>query len=139
MERKDLIEEAERYVDNARETLKEKGEYDPSMRRYSDRKYVRAAGHYLWHAVMLALDSVFQVREDRRTRVDIDAYRDAVRKHDHKLLVFLNDGYQTLHLHMGYDGVLVKDTCDAGFRITNAIIERCRKLRTENGERRTES
>ena len=132
MEKKDLIEEARRYVDNARTTLKENGEYDPSIRSYNDRKYVRAAGHYLWHAVMLALDSVFHVREDRRTRVDIDAYREAVRKRDRKLLSFVNNGYQILHLHMGYDGVLLKDTCDAGFRLTNDIINRCEKLKAES-------
>lgn len=129
MEKKDLIEEARRYVDNARRTLKENGEYDPVIRSYNDRKYVRAAGHYLWHAVMLALDSVFHVRDDRRTRVDIDAYREAVRKRDKKLLSLLNNGYQTLHLHMGYDGVLVKETCDGGFRITNEIIDRCEAMR----------
>ena len=127
-----MIEEARRYVDNARTTLKENGEYDPSMRRYNDKKYVRAAGHYLWHAVMLALDAVFHVRDDRRTRVDIDAYREAVRKRDPKLLVYLNDSYQTLHLYMGYDGVLVKDTCDSGFRLANEIINRCSKLRAES-------
>ena len=46
--------------------------------------------NYLWHAVMLALDSVFHVREDRRTRVDVDAYREVVRKRDRKLLALLN-------------------------------------------------
>ena len=129
MEKKDPIEDARRYVDNAKKTLSENEEYDPVLRRYNDHKYVRAAGHYLWHAVMLALDSVFHVRKDRRTRVDIDAYRKAVRKRDRKLLDLLNDSYQILHLHMGYDGVLVKTSCDEGFRITNDIIDRCEKLR----------
>ena len=77
MEKKNPIEEARRYVDNANETLVENGEYDASLHRYNDRKYVRAAGHYLWHAVLIMLDAVFHVRKDRRTRVDIDAYRDA--------------------------------------------------------------
>lgn len=134
MEKKNLIEEAKRYVDNAQNTLKNNEEYDPVLRRYNDHKYVCAAGHYLWHAVMLALDSVFHVRADRRTRVDIDAYREAVRKRDRKLLALLNDSYQTLHIHMGYDGVLVKDTCDAGFRITNDIISRCERMRLTSPE-----
>ncbi len=125
MKSNELIKEARRYVDNARNTLRNNESYDPDTRSYNDRKYVRAAGHYLWHAVMLALDSVFPVRADRRTRVDIDAYREAVRKRDRKLLDLLNNSYQILHLHMGYDGVLAKATCDEGFRITNDIIDKC--------------
>lgn len=128
MEKKNLIDEAYRYVENARDTLEKNENYDPSTRSYDDRKYVRAAGHYLWHAVLLALDAVFQVRKDRRTRIDIDAYREAVTKRDKKLLTLVNNGYQILHLHMGYDGVLSKDACDNGFHITNDIIKRCASL-----------
>ena len=51
MEKKNPVEEARRYVDNAKQTLKDNGEYDSSLKRYGDRKYVRAAGHYLWNAV----------------------------------------------------------------------------------------
>jgi len=130
MERKDLIEEARRYVENAHDIIKNNETYDPDTRSYDDKKYVRLAGHCLWHAVMLALDSVFQVRKDRRTRIDIDAYREAVRKRDRKLLTFLNNSYQVLHLDMGYDGILVKSSCDEGFRITNDIIDRCERLRS---------
>lgn len=129
MEKKDPIEEARRYVDNAKEILKNNENYDPSTRSYDDKKYVRAAGHYLWHAVMLAIDSVFHVREDRRTRIDIDAYRETVGKRDRKLLTLMNNAYMILHLHMGYDGVLAKKSCDEGFRITNDIIYYCNKLR----------
>ena len=129
MEKKDLIEEARRYVDNAHKTLKDNENYDPETRCYDDSKYVRSAGHYLWHAVMLALDSVFHVREDRRTRVDVEAYRNAVGKRDRKLLALLNTSYQILHLQMGYDGILAKASCDEGFRITNDIIDRCERLR----------
>ena len=130
MEKKDLIEEALRYVDNARDILKNNEKYDPETRSYDDKKYVRLAGHCLWHAVMLAIDSVFYVRKDRRTRIDIDAYREAVRKRDRKLLTLLNNSYQILHLDMGYDGVLVKASCDEGFLITNDIIERCVRLQS---------
>lgn len=130
MKKEDLIEEACRYVDNARDILRNNENYDPSTRSYDDKKYVRAAGHYLWHAVMLALDSVFQVRADRRTRVDIEAYREAIRKRDRKLLTLMNNAYIILHLHMGYDGILAKDSCDTGFQVTNDIIERCAKLRS---------
>ena len=128
MEKKNPIEEARRYVDNAKKALVEHGDYNPDYRRYEDRKYVRAAGHYLWHAVLIAIDAVFQVRKDRRTRVDIETYREAVSKRDKKLLSWMNDGYNVMHLSMDYDGTQAKDICDAGFRLTNAIIDRCAVL-----------
>ena len=125
MKRKDPIEEARRYVDNARETLKEKGEFNMELNRYDDEKYVRAAGNYLWLGVLMALDAVFHVRDDRRTRVDIKDYREAVGKRDRKLLALVNDGYDTMHLSMTYDGNQSKDVSDGGFRLANAIIDRC--------------
>ena len=128
MEKNNPIEEARRYVDNAKKALSEHGEYDSKLRRYEDRKYVRAAGHYLWHAVLIALDAVFHVRKDRRTRVDIEAYKEAVNKRDKKLLSWVNDGYNIMHLSMDYDGTQAKGVCDEGFRIANAIISRCATL-----------
>ena len=51
--------------------------------------------------------------------------RDAIRKRDLKLLTLVNDGYETLYLNMGYDGIQRKAACDDGFRIATDIIERC--------------
>lgn len=125
MKRKDPIEEARRYVENAKETLQEKGEFNAELNRYDDEKYVRAAGNYLWLGVLMALDAVFHVREDRRTRADIRDYKEAVGKRDRKLLALVNDGYDTMHLSMNYDGNQSKDVSDGGFRLANAIIDRC--------------
>ncbi|MBQ6771262.1 MAG: DUF5618 family protein [Bacteroidales bacterium] len=125
MKRKDPIEEARRYVENAKETLQEKGELDTELKMYRDEKYVRAAGNYLWLGVLMALDAVFKVRKDRRTRVDIKDYRDAVSKRDKKLLALVNMGYDTMHLSMTYDGNQSKGVSDDGFRLANAIIDRC--------------
>ena len=126
----DPIAEARRYVDNARKTLKENGDYDAELNRYNDGKYVRAAGNYLWLGVLMALDAVFHVRSDRRTRVDINDYRDVVGKRDRKLLRLMNDGYDTMHLSMNYDGNSVKDVSDSGIRIANTIIDRCETMLT---------
>ena len=125
MKKKDPIAEARRYVENARETLKEKGELNVETKRYEDEKYVRAAGNYLWLGVLMALDAVFHVRKDRRTRVDINNYLEAVEKRDRKLLDYVNDGYDVMHLYMNYDGIQAKDICDTGFRLANTIIDRC--------------
>ena len=128
MKQKNPIAEARRYVDNARTTLKEKGELNLETKRYEDDKYVRAAGSYLWLGVLMALDAVFHVRKDRRTRVDINAYLDAVGKRDRKLLDYVNDGYDVMHLYMMYDGIQAKDVCDSGFRLANTIIDHCEKM-----------
>ena len=125
MKKKDPIEEARRYVDNAKETLRDKGELNEELNRYEDEKYVRAAGNYLWLGVLMALDAVFHVRKDRRTRVDIKDYLAAVGKRDRKLLALVNDGYDVMHLSMNYDGIQSKGVSDEGFRLANNIIDRC--------------
>lgn len=130
MKQKNPIAEARRYVDNARKTLSENGELDVELNRYDDDKYVRAAGNYLWLGVLMALDAVFKVRKDRRTRVDINDYREVVGKRDRKLLALMNDGYLTMHLNMNYDGNPAKGVCDDGFRIANTIINRCETMLT---------
>ena len=129
--KRDPISEARRYVENARETLKEKGELDVETKVYNDGKYVRAAGNYLWLGVLMALDAVFHVRSDRRTRVDINNYLEAVGKRDRKLLSLVHSGYDTMHLSMNYDGNQAKDVSDAGFRLANSIIDRCEKMLPE--------
>lgn len=125
---KNPIAEARRYVENARKTLKENGELDVETKVYQDEKYVRAAGNYLWLGVLMALDAVFKVRKDRRTRVDINAYLDAVGKRDRKLLSFVNSGYDIMHLYMNYDGNPAKGVSDEGFRLANTIIDRCETM-----------
>ena len=89
---------------------------------------MRAAGNYLWLGVLIALDAVFHVRQDRRTRVDINNYREAVGKRDRKLLALMNDGYDTMHLSMNYDGNPYKGVSDSGIRIANNIIDRCEMM-----------
>jgi hypothetical protein len=128
MKRKNPIDEARRYVENAKKTLNENGELDVELNRYEDDKYVRSAGNYLWLGVLMALDAVFHVREDRRTRVDIDDYRKAVGKRDRKLLALVNDGYEVMHLYMNYDGNQSKGVSDDGFRLANNIIDRCEAM-----------
>ena len=128
MSKKNPFEEARRYMENAKKVLLENGKLNPKTRRYEDDKYVRAAGNYLWLGVLKALDAVFPVRKDRRTRVDIKDYDEVIGKRDHKLLDWVNDGYKIMHLSMTYDGIQLKATCDEGFRLAKAIINRCEKM-----------
>ena len=125
MKKKDPIEEARRYVENAKTVLAEKAELDVDSQSYQDPKYVRTAGNYLWLGVLQALDAVFHVREDRRTRVAIDDYTKVIGQRDHKLLDWVNSAYLVMHLNMNYDGVKDKSICMRGVHLANDIIDRC--------------
>lgn len=129
MENKELqnpIEEARRYVANAVDII-QNSKYDPEIKQYKDKKYVRIAGDTLWKGCLIALDAVLNVRKGKG-RPSIENYKEAARKRDGKLLSFILAGYDTLHLVMGYDGNKNKKVCDAGFETANDIIDRCSML-----------
>ena len=126
MKKKDPIEEAHRYVANAEEVIK-KACYDPELKSYTDSKYIKAAGDYLWKGCLIALDAVLQIRKGK-DRPSIEKYKVAAAKRDGMLLKFVNLGYETMHLVMGYDGNKQKKVCDAGFDAANDIIDRCAKM-----------
>ena len=126
MELQDPIEEARRYVANAEEIIR-KAVYDPEINSYTDSKYVKTAGDVLWKGCLIALDAVLFVRKGKG-RPSIEKYQEAAAKRDRKLLQFVNNGYNTLHLSMGYDGTKGKKICDAGFEYANSIIDRCALL-----------
>ena len=126
MEKKDPIEEARRYVANAEEVIK-KANYDPERQSYTDSKYIKAAGDYLWKGCLIALDALFDISK-RKGRPDIRKYKEEAGKRDRKLLNSVNIGYNTMHLSMGYDGNKDKRVCDAGFANANDIINHCARL-----------
>jgi len=125
-EQRNPIDEARRYVANAEEVIK-KANYDPEMKRYTDSKYVKMAGNTLWNGCLIALDALFGISR-RKGRPDIDKYKKAAGECDKKLLAFVVDGYNTMHLSMGYDGIKQKKICDTGFEVANEIIDRCAML-----------
>jgi len=128
MEKKNPIEEAQRYVDNAKSLLREHGELDTNTRLYGDKKYVKMAGNTLWNGVLFVLDAVFHIGGTKKNRPKIQDYKDAAYHRDKKLSQFVQVGYETMHLAMGYDGNQNKDVCDAGFNLANEIINRCALL-----------
>ena len=125
MEKENPVEEARRYVENAKAILVEHGELDVETKCYNDRKYVRMAGNTLWNGILLILDAIFHVKSDKTPHPDINDYKMAVNKRDKKLLQFINAGYETIHISMGYDGAIRKGVCDEGFLLANDIIDRC--------------
>ena len=126
MEKKNPIEEARRYVANAEEIIK-KANYDPELKSYTDSKYIKTAGNILWLGCLVALDAVLDVRNGKG-RPSIEKYKEAASKRDRKLLHFINLGYDTTHLVMGYDGNKERKVCDAGFERAKDIIDRCAML-----------
>lgn len=126
MEKSNPIEEARRYVANAEAVIK-KAEYDPETQSYMDSKYIKTAGDILWKGCLIALDAVLHVRKGKG-RPSIEKYKEAAGKRDRKLLQYMINGYETMHLYMGYDGTKGKKVCDAGFEYANAIIDKCATL-----------
>ena len=129
MEKENRIEEARRYVANAKDAIR-KAEYDPELNIYKDSKYVKTAGNILWNGCLVALNAALNI-EKGKGRPSIKTYRDAAAKRDKKLLAYITAGYDTMHLFMGYDGSKQKKVCDAGFEIAQAIIDRCEMLLPE--------
>lgn len=126
MELNNPIDEARRYVANAKNII-EKSVYDPATKLYRDKKYVRIAGNTLWSGCLIAIEAVLQVGKGKG-RPSIEKYREAAGKRDRTLLNYINAGYETMHLVMGYDGSKQRKVCDAGFEIANDIINRCAML-----------
>ena len=128
------IEEARRYVKNAHDVLNNNTTVNRETDSYEDSKYVRAAGNYLWLAVLIALEAVFHVEENKKskkgndTRVSVDDYTKVISQRDRKLLDWVHSGYSILHLTMNYDGVQDKQICNRGFSLANQIIDRCETL-----------
>ena len=74
-ELKHPIREAERYMQNARQILSEKAGKDGDS--YTDKKYVRMAGHTAWCGVLEALDGVLGIKVPPKKRPHFEDYQEA--------------------------------------------------------------
>jgi hypothetical protein len=118
------IEEARRYVENAREILKSKA--SPFEGYYLDSKYVRIAGHVAWTGVLHALETIMKVKDSEKTkRVEYSDYVNAIPKKEKVAKAQFESAYGLLHLAMGYDGIKHKPTVDNGIKIAKDIIDWC--------------
>ena len=121
-ELKHPIREAERYLQNARRMLSEKAEKDGEY--YNDRKYVRMAGNTAWNGVLIALDSVLDVRLNMKKgqHPEFRDYQDAIAKKDSKMPRVLLNAYDLLHKSLGYDGVTRYKIVQDSLEQANTII-----------------
>lgn len=122
------VQEARRYVLNAKDLLNNHGDFDPETQLYRDRKYVRMAGNTLWNGVLVIVEAVFHLKTKKRLHPDEIDYKNAISQRDKKLLDLFIAGYECMHIAMGYDGIPAKDVCASGIRIANGIIDRCEKM-----------
>lgn len=91
------VEEAKRYLDNAREILREKAHKENGY--YQDRKYVRMAGNTAYSGILVALDSLLE--EKAKDRKDVNWYKAQLTKLDKGILNSFLAAYDTLHLALG--------------------------------------
>jgi hypothetical protein len=119
--------EANRYMDNAKDTLKKARKED---NYYEDKKYVRTACGTAWHAVLIALDTFLLLKGapslPKKKRKSIEYYLMHVAEHDRKLLKDLNSVYNILHLLGYYDGEQNARVIAEGFDLACRIIDRIR-------------
>lgn len=114
----DNLQEARRYLNNAREILREKARKDGDF--YQDRKYVRLAGHAAYSGVLVALDVLLGKKKGRKSA---EWYVENLRKIDRKALDRFNALYDVLHLSMAYDGVLLASVSKEGLKEAEVLID----------------
>ena len=121
--REKYFNEAVRYMDNAKEYLKnaqKAGSY------YRDVKYVKMACGTAYSGVLVALDGFLILKgigkPTKKQRKSIEYYQENLGKLDKKMLNTLNSAYRILHLYGYYDGEENVNVIKAGFVEAYKII-----------------
>lgn len=117
--KKNPIEEAYRYLNNAREILREKAGKEDGY--YQDKKYVKMAGHTAYCGVLEALDSVLAPKQ--KGRLSVQWYQETLGDMDRSALRHFNSAYNYLHLLMGYDGDLNAKTAIVAFEEAEYLVK----------------
>ncbi|WP_026631609.1 DUF5618 family protein [Dyadobacter alkalitolerans] len=112
------VQEAKRYLDNAKEILREKAKKEDGF--YQDKKYVKLAGHAAYTGVLVALESL--LGKKTKGRKSVEWYQNELSKVDKKALTTFNDAYDTLHLAMSYDGNRSADVSKTGLKLAETLI-----------------
>ena len=122
-ERTNPIAEAKRYLSNAKTILKDKAIKDGN--NYTDSKYTRMAGNCMWNGCLIALTYTLNLKTSRGQRLDINDFKAAATKRNKKLLSDIVEGYNIMHLFMGYDGTKAVGVISNGVKIMKSIIDWC--------------
>ena len=119
------IDDARRYMDNAREILIEKA--GKKGTKYSDPKYVKMAANTAWGGVLIALDAALHVSDNLKPnqRVDIRDFFAASAKIDRGLAQDIKEAYDLLHKTLGYDGILNYSVVQESLKCGDILIKWC--------------
>lgn len=112
------VQEAKRYIDNAKEILREEAHKDNGF--YAARKYVRMAGNTAYNGILVALDGILEMKA--KGRKEVNWYKERLAKLDKGILNAFLSAYDTLHLALGYDGNLNAKIAQAGLEDAEYII-----------------
>ena len=115
-----VINESMRYINNAKDVLKEKARLSGDF--YEDKKYVKAAGHYVYNGILHAINEAGIVKLKKGQRPDVKDYVGALAKENKKMLNYFNQCYQTFHLDWGYDGIANKRTLPVYMEYATELI-----------------
>jgi hypothetical protein len=117
------IQEANRYLANARQILSEKAGKEGNY--YSNSKYVKLAGHAAWSGVLIALDAALQVKKTMKKgqRPDFQDYQAAIAKKDAKMTKPLLWAYESCRKVLGYDGNSVCKIVQGSLEAAKDVID----------------
>lgn len=115
-------EEAQRYLDNAREILTNKAGKEDDL--YTDIEYVKMAAGIAYSGALLILDEYLKQKEGAKYTKpkSIEDYTSRVRKYDKKLLSLLIDVYDELHILGYYHGTKSVNTIQAGLNNVKLML-----------------
>jgi len=126
--------EAMRYIENARKQLEQAGKED---RNYIDAKYVHSACGIAYIGVLKALNFLFDIKQlpKKRGRKSIEYYQAALSKIDKKLLNYLNNSYDILHIAGYYEGMTSIRVIEEGFDNAKLVIAALKPYSKNGAER----
>ena len=115
-------EEAARYLQNAKEILREKAGKKDGL--YADVKYVKMAAGTAYSAALLILDEYLKQKEGIKfvKPKSIEDYTSRIRKYDKKLLRLLVNIYDELHIIGYYHGTRSVDTIQTGLNNVTKML-----------------
>ena len=117
--------EAIRYMDNAKEFLKN-AKKDDNI--YRDTKYVRTACGTAYSGLLIALDGLLMLKgadkPSKKQRKSVEYYQSIITKIDKKMLDNFNIAYKILHLSGYYDGIESVSVIKEGFDTAYKLIEK---------------
>ena len=93
------IEEAKRYIENAKNILQEKEEIDNDG-YFLDKKYMKMAWHIAYSGILVALDEVMYPEDGKpkKGRTDVEKYHDFLGNRNRTVLKYFNTSIPTTSL-----------------------------------------